>query len=36
MGLLMQSLLDPEGAKWDKVARETVQVMMRGLLRETN
>jgi AcrR family transcriptional regulator len=36
MGLLMQSLLDPEGAKWDKVARETVQVMMKGLLRETN
>jgi AcrR family transcriptional regulator len=36
MGLLLQSLLDPKGAKWDKVARETVQVMMRGLLRETN
>jgi AcrR family transcriptional regulator len=36
MGLLLQSLLDPKGAKWDKVARETVQVMMKGLLRETN
>ena len=35
MGLLLQSLLDPEGAKWDKVARETVQVMMKGLLKET-
>jgi AcrR family transcriptional regulator len=34
MGLLLQSLLDPEGAKWAKVARETVQVMMKGLLRE--
>lgn len=35
MGLLLQSLLDPEGAKWEKVARETVQVMMKGLLKET-
>jgi AcrR family transcriptional regulator len=35
MGLLLQSLLDPQGAKWDKVARETVQVMMKGLLKET-
>ncbi len=34
MGLLLQSLLDPEGAKWEKVARDTVQVMMKGLLRE--
>jgi AcrR family transcriptional regulator len=34
MGLLLQSLLDPEGAKWEKVARETVQVMMKGLLKE--
>ena len=34
MGLLLQSLLDPEGAKWEKVARETVQVMMAGLTRE--
>jgi AcrR family transcriptional regulator len=33
MGLLLQSLLDPEGAKWEKVARETVQVMMSGLLK---
>jgi len=36
MGLLLQSLLDPDGAKWEKVARETVQVMMKSLLRETN
>ncbi|MEW5940394.1 MAG: TetR/AcrR family transcriptional regulator [Chloroflexota bacterium] len=34
MGLLLQSLLDPKGAKWEKVARETVQVMMKGLLKE--
>ncbi len=33
MGLLLQSLLDPDGAKWAKVARETVQVMMKSLLR---
>ena len=33
MGLLLQSLLDPEGANWTKVARETVQVMMKGLLQ---
>jgi AcrR family transcriptional regulator len=34
MGLLLQSLLDPEGAKWEKVARETMQVMMTALTRE--
>ena len=34
MGLLLQSLLDPDGANWAKVARETVQVMMKSLLRE--
>ena len=34
MGLLLQSLLDPQGAKWEKVARETMQVMMAGLTRE--
>lgn len=34
MGLLMQSLLDPEGAKWEKVARETVQLMMKSLVKE--
>jgi len=36
MGLLLQSLLDPKGAKWEKVARETVQVMMRAMLKEAN
>lgn len=34
MGLLLQSLLDPQGAKWEKVARETVQLMMRSLVKE--
>ncbi len=34
MGLLLQSLLDPQGAKWDKVARETVQLMMNSLVKE--
>lgn len=33
MGLLLQSLLDPEGAKWDKVARETVQLLMTSMVR---
>jgi AcrR family transcriptional regulator len=34
MGLLLQSLLDPQGAKWDKVARDTVQLMMANLVKE--
>lgn len=34
MGLLLQSLLDPNGANWKKVASETVQVMVKGLLIE--
>lgn len=33
MGLLLQSLLDPEGANWDKVARDTVQLMMTSLVK---
>ena len=33
MGLLLQSLLDPQGAKWDKVARDTVQLMMNSLVK---
>jgi AcrR family transcriptional regulator len=35
MGLLLQSLLDPKGAKWEKVARETTETMMKGLQRAT-
>ena len=34
MGLLLQSLLDPQGAKWDKVARDTVHLMMNSLVKE--
>ncbi len=34
MGLLMQSLLDPKGANWEKVARDTVQLMMTSLVKE--
>ncbi|MFZ5858739.1 MAG: TetR/AcrR family transcriptional regulator [Chloroflexota bacterium] len=34
MGLLLQSLLDPQGAKWEKVARETVELMMTSLVKE--
>ena len=34
MGLLLQSLLDPEGAKWEKVARETVQLLMKGFVKQ--
>jgi len=33
MGLLLQSLLDPKGAKWDKTAREITSLMMKTLLR---
>lgn len=33
MGLLLQSLLDPKGEKWTRVAEETVQVMMKSLLQ---
>lgn len=33
IGLLLQSLLDPKGANWTRVAEETVQVMMNSLLQ---
>jgi AcrR family transcriptional regulator len=35
MGLLLQSLLDPKGAKWDKTAREITTLMMNTLLRKS-
>ena len=35
MGLLLQSLLDPKGAKWDKTAREITTMMMDTLLRKS-
>jgi AcrR family transcriptional regulator len=35
MGLLLQSLLDPKGAKWEKIAREITSMMMNTLLRKS-
>ena len=35
MGLLLQSLLDPKGAKWEDVAREVTTMMMQTLLRKS-
>jgi len=32
MGLLLQSLLDPKGAKWEKVAREITSMMLNTLV----
>lgn len=32
MGLLLQSLLDPKGAKWEKVARESTKLLVNSLL----
>jgi AcrR family transcriptional regulator len=34
MGLLLQSLFDPKGAKWDETAREITALMMKTLLRK--
>jgi Transcriptional regulator len=34
MGLLLQSVLDPKGAKWEKVARESTSMLVDGLLRK--
>jgi AcrR family transcriptional regulator len=33
MGLLLQSLLDPKGAKWEKVARESTTLLLNSLLK---
>ena len=35
MGLLLQSLLDPQGAEWDQVAMHSMQTLLRGLARTT-
>lgn len=35
MGLLLQSLLDPEGAKWEKIAREITTMMMNTLMKKS-
>lgn len=34
MGLLLQSLLDPKGAKWEKVARESTTLLVNSLLKK--
>lgn len=34
MGLLLQSLLDPEGAKWESTAREITDMMLNTLLKK--
>lgn len=34
MGLLLQSLLDPKGAKWEKVARESTNLLVDSLLNK--
>ncbi len=34
MGLLLQSLLDPKGAKWEKVARESTSLLVNSLLNK--
>lgn len=33
MGLFLQSLLDPKGANWEKVARESTTLLVNGLLK---
>jgi AcrR family transcriptional regulator len=34
MGLLLQSLLDPKGAKWEKVAHESTTMLVNSLLKK--
>jgi hypothetical protein len=34
MGLLLQSLLDPKGAKWEKVARESTTMLLDSLIKK--
>ncbi len=34
MGLLLQSLFDPKGAKWEKVARESTSMLVDSLLHK--
>lgn len=34
MGLLLQSLLDPKGAKWEKVARESTDLLVNNFLNK--
>ena len=34
MGLLLQSLLDPKGAKWEKVARESTNLLVNSFIEQ--
>ena len=34
MGLLLQSLLDPKGAKWEKVARDSTNMLVNNLFKK--
>lgn len=34
MGLLLQSLMDPKGAKWEKVARDSTTMLVEGMLKK--
>ncbi len=33
MGLLVQGLLDPQGADWEQVAREGIRILLEGIER---
>ncbi|MDD3628949.1 MAG: TetR/AcrR family transcriptional regulator [Actinomycetota bacterium] len=33
VGFIMQSMLDPEGTDWDRVARECPEIILKGLVR---
>ena len=35
MGLFLQSLLDPKGAKWENVARDSTSLLVNSLLKST-
>jgi AcrR family transcriptional regulator len=33
VGLIIQGLLDPEGAQWEQIADESVSILLNGLMR---
>ena len=33
VGLLLQGVLDPKGADWQKIAEQSMQIMMEGLAK---
>jgi AcrR family transcriptional regulator len=35
VGLILQGLLDPRGADWTQVMRQSIRVMLQGLIRES-